>query len=84
MLLRRELQNDGRGRNNYRSDVESGIIIIKWLDNGLVHLVSNFVGVELYGTVAGKIEQGAQKRVSHVIVEEGMPKWLSCSSCLYL
>ena len=47
----KELQKDGRGSIDYRSDVNSGIIIVKWLDNGPVHLVSNFVGVEPFSAV---------------------------------
>jgi hypothetical protein len=42
----KELESDGRGSVDYRSDANSGIIIVKWLDNGPVHLVSTFVGVE--------------------------------------
>lgn len=42
----KELQSNGRDSVDYRSDVNSGIIIVKWLHNGPVHLVSNFVGVE--------------------------------------
>ena len=40
------IPTNGRGSVDYCSDVNSGIIIVKWLDNGPVHLVSNFVGVE--------------------------------------
>ncbi len=42
----KELESDGHGSVDYRSVANSGIIIVKWLDNGPVHLVSNFVDVE--------------------------------------
>ncbi len=44
------MESDGRGSVDYRSDANSGIIIVNWLDNGPVHLVSNFVGVGAYGS----------------------------------
>lgn len=42
---KKELKKAGRGSLDYRSDLNSGIIIVKWLDNGPVHFASNFVGI---------------------------------------
>ena len=42
----KDLKKGGRGSLDYRSDLNSGIIVTKWYDNNAVHLASNFVGVE--------------------------------------
>ena len=34
---------------DYRCDSNSGIMAIKWVDNSMVNLASNFVGVEPVG-----------------------------------
>ena len=47
----KELNKSGRGSLDYRSDVNSGVIVAKWLDNKPVHIASNFVGVEPMGSV---------------------------------
>jgi hypothetical protein len=47
----KDLKSAGRGSIDYRSDANSDIIIVKWFDNGPVHLVSNFVGVEPLASV---------------------------------
>ena len=48
ILARRE----GRGSFDFKSDLNSGVIIVKWFDNSSVHLASNFVGVEPMSTVS--------------------------------
>ena len=40
------LQKSGRGSVDYRMDINSGIIMVKWVDNIVVQLVSNFCGIE--------------------------------------
>ena len=35
----------GRGSIDYRVDANSNIALVRWLDNGLVQLVSSFVGI---------------------------------------
>ena len=40
-----EMKKDGRGSFDFNSDVNSGVIIIKWCDCSSVHLASTFVGV---------------------------------------
>ena len=41
----KELEKKGRGSYDYKVDNNSGIIIVKWVDNSTVLLVSNYVGV---------------------------------------
>ena len=36
---------------DFTSDTESGIIVVKWLDNNIVHIASNYIGVEPFGSV---------------------------------
>ena len=36
---------------DYRVNGEGDVIIVRWLDNGVVQLVSTLVGIELKGTV---------------------------------
>ena len=42
----KDLMKNGRGAMDYHSDSNSGIMAVKWVDNSVVNLVSNFVGVE--------------------------------------
>ena len=42
----KDLQKLGRGSMDYRCDANSGIIIVKWVDNSVVQLTSNFIGIE--------------------------------------
>ena len=41
----------GRRSYDYRSDVNSGVHVIKWQDHKCVHLASTFSGVAATGTV---------------------------------
>ena len=43
----KDLIKDARGAMDYRCDAKSGIMAVKWVDNGVVDLALNFVGVEL-------------------------------------
>ena len=45
----KDLIKNVRGTMNYRSDSNSGIMTVKWIDNSMVNLASNFVGVESIG-----------------------------------
>ena len=40
------LQKSGRGSVDYRTDINSSIIMVKWVDNIVVQLVFNFCGIE--------------------------------------
>ena len=42
----KDLQKAGRGSSDYRTDNNSGITVVKWIDNNVVQLISNFVGIE--------------------------------------
>ncbi|XP_065055887.1 piggyBac transposable element-derived protein 2-like isoform X2 [Rhopilema esculentum] len=47
----KDLEKNGRGSMDYRVDANSGIIVVKWVDNSTVLLVSNYVGVEQIGAI---------------------------------
>ena len=38
------LEAEGRGALDYVVDVNSNVVIVRWLDNGIVQLISTFVG----------------------------------------
>ena len=42
----KDLKKTGRGSSGCCADNNSAIIVIKWIDNNVVQLVSNFVGIE--------------------------------------
>ena len=42
----KDLQKAGTGSSDYRTDNNSGIVVVKWVDNNVVQLISNFVGIE--------------------------------------
>ena len=44
-----DLMKSGRSAMDYRCDSNSGIMAVKWVDNSVVNLVSNFAGVEPMG-----------------------------------
>ena len=46
LLSNKDLQKSAIGASDYRIDNNSGIIIVKWLDNSVVQLTSNYVGIE--------------------------------------
>ena len=41
----KELEKKGRGSYDYKVDKNSGITVVKWVDNSTVLLASNYVGV---------------------------------------
>ena len=43
----KELSKEGRGSLDYRVDANSGIMVLSWLDNGVVNLVTSFLGPSL-------------------------------------
>ena len=45
----KDLMKNGRGTMDYCCDSNSGIIAVKWVDNGVINVASNFVGVEPIG-----------------------------------
>ena len=60
-LSNKDLQKSARGAPEYRVDNNSGIIIVKWLDNSLVQLTSNYVGIEPMDQIE-KWDKTADKR----------------------
>ena len=46
LLNNKDLQNPARGASDYRVNNSSGIIILKWLDNSVVQLTSNYGRIE--------------------------------------
>ena len=47
----KDIEKEGRGSMDYRTDNNSCIIIAKWVDNSTMQLVSNFVGIEPVGSI---------------------------------
>ena len=47
----KDLKGIGRVAMDYRVNGEGDVIIVRWLDNGVVQLVSTLVGIEPMGTV---------------------------------
>ena len=62
LLSNKDIEKCDRGELDYRVDTNSGIIIIKWMDNSAVQLASNFVGVE----PMDRIERWDKKEQSRV------------------
>ena len=53
----KELKKSGRGSIDYMTDLNSGVIILKWMDNNAVHIASNFIGVEPMSSVSRWISE---------------------------
>ena len=47
----KDLTKQGRGSYDCRVDLNSAIIIVRWMDNSVVQLASNFVGVNPVGKI---------------------------------
>ena len=47
----RKIKGHWKVCSDYRVNVEGDVIIVRWLDNGLVQLASTLVGIEPMGTV---------------------------------
>ena len=47
----KDLEREGRGAMDYKVDANSGIVVVKWVDNSSVLLISNYVGIELLGVI---------------------------------
>ena len=44
MKNKKTLEAEGRGTLDYVVDVNSNAVVVRWLDNGIVQLISTFVG----------------------------------------
>ena len=51
LLSNKELKKLGRGSLDFKSDMNSGLIVVKWMDNGPVHVASNYLGIQPLGSV---------------------------------
>ena len=47
----KDLKKEGRGSSSYRSDANSGIVLVRWFDNTSVQLVSTYSSPATSGTV---------------------------------
>ena len=56
------LERQDRGSMDYRSDSNSAIIIIKWLDNSVVQLTSNYVGINPLGTIERWVKKDGERK----------------------
>ena len=45
------IEKGNREDLDYRVDVNSGVIIVQWLDNSVIQLCSNFVGIQPMETI---------------------------------
>ena len=61
---KKQLLKEGRGAVDFRIDANSNIIVLRWLDNGLVQLISTFMGSELGAPV--KRWNGKEKKMIEV------------------
>lgn len=48
---KKDLEGEGRGSSDSCVDANSNTMVLRWLDNGLVQMVSSFIGNEEGGTV---------------------------------
>lgn len=48
----KDLEKLGRGALDYRTDSNSGLVVAKWLDNKVVLVASNYIGIEPMGTIS--------------------------------
>lgn len=51
MMSNKDLEKADRGALDYRSDSNSAVIVVKWVDNKIVQLASNYAGIEPMGTI---------------------------------
>ena len=60
----KDLMKNGRGARDYRSESNSGIMAVKWVDNSVVNLASNFVGVKSIGELKRWCGKEVSKNIS--------------------
>ena len=58
LTANKDLEKQGRGSMDYRTDNNSGVIITKRLDNSTMELTSNFIGIEPLGEIERWCKQG--------------------------
>ena len=58
------MKKEGRGSSSYRSDANSGIVLVQWFDNKSVQLVSTYSSPVTSGTV----KRWDQSSKRHILV----------------
>ena len=56
------IERQGREPIDYRVDLNIVIFIVSWMDNSIVQLASNFVGIETMGTLNRRDSLGREKK----------------------
>lgn len=64
LKLNKDLQRNGRGALDYRVNHNSGVVVVKWMENKVVELALNFVGVEQMSTVQQWIKATTSKKAT--------------------
>ena len=64
MKTKKQLEAEGRGALDYAVDVNSNVVIVRWLDNGIVQLISTFVGPSIGNNITRWC--GKEKKVIEV------------------
>ena len=70
LLTEKDLKKQGRGSFDYRTDVNTGLHLVKWFDNKCVHLALAFSGVKGEKTVqrwGSKKKQHIQVQCPHIV-----------------
>ena len=58
----KELNKDGRGSSSYKTDANTGILVLWWYDKKSVQLASTFCSPDVAGTVKG-LDSKSKSRV---------------------
>ena len=75
LLSNKDLQKPARGASDYRVNNSSGIIILKWLDNSVVQLTSNYGRIEpMYQIERWDKTAGEKKNVDYPQIVKGYNK----------
>ena len=59
------IEKQGRGSMGYRVDLNTGLFIVRWMDNSIVQLASNFVGIEAMETL-NRWDSHGRGKIMHV------------------
>ena len=83
----KDLKKNARGAMDYRCDSYSGIMAVKWVDNSVVNLTSNFVELSQLGSWKDRVEKGkVRKNIPYPqIIQQYKKAWevLTWRTCCY-
>ena len=65
LAVREDLKKKGRGAFDSVVEANSGVTVVRWFDNGLVQMVSNFIG----GDVATQARRWSKKERRFINIE---------------